>query len=273
MRDRLKNTRRNNVEPIKAIVLTYDKFRNVTDHMIHKYNLLWPTHPLQFIVPYQNLAPTLFADNVEYIKTPSDIKGTVLSLLSELADDDLIYWCIDDKYPIELNVPKIERIYADLMNDISVSRIDALLFCRCRDMLEEVNLFKGKTLLGKGIELRERRNYDQIWIHQFLRVKVIRDLFKAFPDEIKTAKLMDGWKDKLEKPVEHRLFVTKNNYAVFGESTTRGFLTKNCAESMKEFELTGPTFISEVTENEIIMGDESDSKILRLLTKIKKRIF
>jgi hypothetical protein len=263
------------MKSIKAIVLTYDKYRSVTDHMIIRYNSLWPKHPFVFRVPFQNATPTL-NNNVEYIQTPSDIKGTVLALISDLDDEELIYWCIDDKYPITLDVQKIEKIYEGLVNENNETCADAVLFCRCRDMLKEANLFKDKSQHFAGYVIRERRNYNQIWIHQFLKVKVIRALFNAFPDEINPAKVMDDWKDKLDKPAEHRLFVTKDNFAVFGESTTRGHLTKNCYKSMNKYNVTLPDWISEVTEKEIIMGDEQvgdgyESTVTSLFRKLKKR--
>jgi hypothetical protein len=67
-------------------------------------------------------------------------------------------------------------------------------------------VLNGKALkqdwLGRGVEIFDvfgnvylrRRNYEQIWLHQFLRVKVIRNLFQNFPDGITSAKLMDSLK-------------------------------------------------------------------------------
>ena len=43
---------------------------------------------------------------------------------------------------------------------------------------------------------------------------------------------MDDLKNDVPKLAEHRLFVTKENFAVFGESTRRGVVTQNCYESM-----------------------------------------
>ena len=43
---------------------------------------------------------------------------------------------------------------------------------------------------------------------------------------------MDGYVTAARKPANHRLYVTRENQAMFGESTARGMLTKNCAESI-----------------------------------------
>ena len=46
------------------------------------------------------------------------------------------------------------------------------------------------------------------------------------------AKAMDTLKNDIVKLADHRLFVTKDNFAVFGESTRYGRLTRNCYESI-----------------------------------------
>src|SRR6187397_1047533 len=45
-------------DKIKAIVLTCDRFRAITRHLILKYERLWPDHPFIFHVPYQELRGT-----------------------------------------------------------------------------------------------------------------------------------------------------------------------------------------------------------------------
>ena len=61
---------------IKAIVLTCDRFRAITRHLILKYERLWPDHPFVFQVPYQELRGT-DTDRIKYHAAPEDIKGTI----------------------------------------------------------------------------------------------------------------------------------------------------------------------------------------------------
>lgn len=238
---------------MKAIVLTCDKYRALTDHMIFKYAQLWPNHPFQFRVPYQELASTMATDQVEFRKSPSDIKSTVLTLLDDLDDEEMIYWCIDDKYPVKIDVPQIEKIYDWLTTD-KTSEISGILFCRCRQMLDNTYL-TGETIVNdlKDVYL-ERKGYQQIWLHQFIRVKVLRHLFKSFPDVIPVAKSMDNLKKQVTKPASHRIFVSSENLAVFGESTSRGVVTRNCYRSILKNGLALPTWCSETTKNDMIMG-------------------
>jgi hypothetical protein len=91
-------------------------------------------------------------------------------------------------------------------------------------------------------------------MHQFIQVKVIRTMFKGFPDIIIRAALMDPMKNSLLKPINHKLFVTNSDYAHYEESTIGGVLTVNCLESLKSkgFKIpdwhTGETVINPILE-------------------------
>lgn len=221
--------------------------------MMMKYDQLWPEHPFRFRIPYQNAFPAVVSGNQEYVKTPENIKSTVLSLLEDLDDEEFIYWCLDDKYPIELDVERVEGIYNWIKSE-EAKEVDGILFCRCRRMWDQRYLTAISKLDKSNFKYLERRGYEQIWIHQFIRVKVLRYLFESFPDEIPSAKLMDEYKRKLAKPESHRIFVCEDNYTRFGESTSRGKLTKNCHQSILESGLDLPSWYSGATDKEILIG-------------------
>src|SRR5690606_9760749 len=96
-----------------AIVLTCDKYAIFTDHMIDCYMRHWPSNPFRFVVPYQQSTALddKYGELVELVRTPSDIKGTMMTLLKRYDDEDWLYWCIDDKYLIELDEDKANDIY------------------------------------------------------------------------------------------------------------------------------------------------------------------
>ncbi len=215
---------------IKAIVLTCDRYRAITQNLIFKYEQLWPDHPFVFQVPYQGLGGS-DSSRVRYISAPSDIKGTVLHLLEDIDDEEWIYWCVDDKYPIQLVTNKIATLISHAMRSPEIS---GLLFCRCRVTLTnpKISLYPGKMTNPFGDVYLERKAWYQIWIHQLLKAKVLRHLFTHLPNRIYNAKVMDELKNEVPKLPEHRLFVTKQNFAVFGESTQRGVITQNCYESI-----------------------------------------
>src|SRR6266516_1085228 len=197
-------------DKIKAIVLTCDRYRTTTEHVIFQYDRLWPDHPFVFHVPYQELGG-VDTERVRYLTSPSDIKGTVLHLLAEIDDEEWIYCCVDDKYP-----SKVKNPFGDVYF--------------------------------------ERKAWFQIWIHQILRAKVLRYLFTHLPDHIPSAKAMDELKDDVPKLAEHRLFVTKENLAIFGESTRRGVITQNCYESMMAAGIELPEWFRHPNGEYVMLG-------------------
>ncbi len=225
---------------MKALVLTCDRYRVITEHTIGQYARLWPGHPFVFHVPYQE-ARGDDDDRCRYVPAPEAIRATVLTLLDGLPDEEWVYWCIDDKYPVALDLDTVAPLAAELARAGS-DDMDGLLFCRCRETLHDpaASLLPHTRTDTQGRVYLERRSWFQIWLHQFLRVKVLRNLFGQFPDEMDAAKTMDALKWNIPKPSNHRLYVTEYNHAVFGESTKAGRITQNCHESALAAGLTLP---------------------------------
>ena len=242
---------------MKAIVLTCDRYRAITEHMMLKYEQVWPDHPFEFRIPYQDLEGKNTA-RAEFIQskgsTPAEIPDMILDLISDLHDDDWLYWCLDDKYPIQLVIDKIEGLMRFAQSSPDVS---GLLFCRTRFLKDrpDLALSSGRITTPEDESLLERKGWHQIWIHQLLRAKVLRYFFANMPRNITTAKSMDPLKDSMPKPEEFRIFVTEANYAVFGESTHRGRITDNCLASLKETGVAVPEWFEQSNGESIIVGE------------------
>jgi len=237
---------------LKAIVLTCDRYQAITEHMILQYERLWPDHPFVFQIPYQHVR-SAGTEKTNYSKAPEDIKGTVLHLLADLDDEEWIYWCVDDKYPIRLVTGKIMDL---ITRAVSSPEMSGLLFCRCRVTLNspKLALYPKEIVNPSGDILFERKAWYQIWLHQLLKVKVLRYLFAHIPDRIPSAKEMDELKNGIVKPPDLRLFVTKENFAVFGESTTRGLITQNCYESIRASQIELPDWFRHPNGQHVTMG-------------------
>jgi hypothetical protein len=253
-------------ESLKAIVLTWDRHRVITQHMIAQYARLWPDHPFVFRIPFQRLRGTN-SPREEFIKAPPDIPGTVLQLIADLDDEEWVYWCVDDKYPIELRVEKFTKLFEYVRQEQDIA---GLLCCRCRITLDqpEVSLLGGsERVTPEGDVLLERRKWYQIWIHQFLQVKVLRYFFTQMSKDIPNAKVMDELKNEIPKPDDLRLFVTEENHAIFGESTQRGMITENCYHSIKASGLALPEWFKRSNGNYVTMGQLPARKTKRLSGK------
>jgi hypothetical protein len=227
---------------INALVLTFDRNRAFTSHMVTLYRKLWPSHPFRFLVPFQE-SGGLDNEEIFFLTSPPEIRDTVLRLLESFRDDDWIYWCIDDKYPLWMDTNRIGRL-AKAIQTNSACDIDGVSFCREPNGFDPARL-GGRTSLA-GEALVERMDYYGIWIHQFARAKVVRHLFESFPTQIARAKDMDPLKDNLAKPAGHRLYATTSNLALFGESMSRGRVTKNCRESCAKLGVEIPRDILEL---------------------------
>jgi hypothetical protein len=99
---------------MKAIVLSFDPHLEIANLVVETYNRLWPSCPFVFRIPFTDRDPrNVFAtQNVEFIHTPSDIRSTMENLLRDVPEDEFIFWCVDDRYPIEiLNLAVLRAAY------------------------------------------------------------------------------------------------------------------------------------------------------------------
>lgn len=259
---------------MKALVLTFDKYRPFTEHMIMCYEQLWPNHPFTFRVPYQSdevkdYYEDKFGDKVEMIKSPSGIVDTMFALSDDLDENEWVYWCMDDRYPMKLDVAEVEKCY---QYAVEHDNIDGLMFCNNKRIWMPENIYwhKFKIKTDSRQTYYRRKNYTMIWNHQFLRVKVVRTFFGLFPRVMKQAKEMDYIKDRAVLPDNHRLYVLDHNVAVYGESTNRGVILKNCEKSFREKGLPLPENF-EVSETSIIKGTNTRVDNLKYVCKTMLR--
>jgi hypothetical protein len=237
---------------LDAIVLTCDKYRALTEHMVFQYDRLWPDHRFRFLIPFQHdRGPD--SRKCKFVRTDPSIRQTVLTLLRDFDDEDWVYWAIDDKYPIMLDVPKIKTLERWLETQQS---INGVLFCRCRKLNKQKYLNSIIIHDQESNKYLGRNGYEQIWLHQLIRVKILRRLFQAFPEVINCPKDMDALKKLPNVPVADLLFVRDDTLAIFGESTHRGVLTSNCSESILKYKLRLPMWFQQTTCTRIILGEE-----------------
>lgn len=217
---------------IPALILTFDRYHPFARHIIDVYDSVWSDHPFRFIVPYQEDRSSfegIPSDRIKFIKSDSEIKSTLLALVSEFEDDDLVYWCIDDKFPISLDKAIHENAIRYLADKPD---IDGMLLCRTRTHWWRSRLGKLIKLPQYSFDFFERNTLEQFWLHQFLRVKVLRFAIGLLGDEVVNAKDMDSYIPMANIEERFKLWVTDSSHISFGESTTRGEVTKNCYESI-----------------------------------------
>jgi hypothetical protein len=104
---------------VKGVVLSFDPHLEIANLLVETYNRLWPDCCVEFRIPFTDRDPRSIcrAENVEFISTPPDIRSTVESLLSDLPENEFVFWCIDDRYPIEIFEPTVLGAVRDFASD------------------------------------------------------------------------------------------------------------------------------------------------------------
>lgn len=260
---------------LPAIVMTCQRYMPIAAHMIDRYAATWPGHPFRFRLPDGPAARELAGRRGARLElVPTDegegrgrFKAAVLGLLAGIPDDDWVYWCIDDKYVMWLDLPTV-RAVVDLVPRIADPRVAGVSFARARHIDAHRDAIPER-LACDGLTLDRRFDYRQIWLHQLLRARVLRTLFGGFPDRIDSAKEMDALHRAARLPADQRLYVLDRNAVVFGESTTRGRLTANCAASMRRDGGIPPGF--EIDQRRLVIG-RKPSMIIRRLGILARRM-
>lgn len=258
---------------VLGLVLSYDQYRPVQLNLLAAYRNVWPEAPFYFHIPYQNADPQaharVYGFPVSGIRAPAPIQETMDALLDKFTDEDWVYWCMDDRYPVALDVPAMNEITHWVLGDNPA--VDGILCTRSpRDWsLRGAYLWRHRIRSPGGRVFLRKKHYGSIWSHQFLRVKVLRALFAEFPRQIKQAKEMDYHLFRAKLPRSFRLYVARESLGLFAESASRGALTANCVESMRANGIQVPDDFAVVPERIIQNGDRPGAVFRRARDLVK----
>lgn len=247
---------KNNQKYIYAIILTYDANHIYVDHLLYKMQELWSDANLIYRIPYNNKKPIYIKEkyknlNIEFIKTNSQIKKTVLTLIEDLDANDWVYWCIDDKFPTLLNKKKINFIL-DKITNIDNSNLCGLSFCRAKGTKKKKHVEEKEIDFYDKLKILKKTTFwAEFWVHQFFRVKILRLVFNSFPDDNFQAKQMDFYIQDVTINKDYEFYVTKKNHIVFFESASRGIATKSLKESLRKSGISN--YSNKVFSNKIML--------------------
>jgi hypothetical protein len=222
---------------LPAIVMTYDRYASLTRHMIRCYEMLWPDHPFEFLVPYQDRRRREGHSRMHFLETGMGFKDTVMTLLDGFTDEQWVYWCIDDKYPIAIDVPKLDSLAGAVMEDDCEGLFCLNLESRVREIDPE------HPVSVRDVTMYPCRRYGRPWRHKFIRVGYLRILFDSIPRLVPFPRLMDAILAQSFRPESHRYRVhdTIVPFGHFGESTREGRITRDCHESMQRLGMEFPS--------------------------------
>tara|TARA_B100001175_G_scaffold173947_1_gene147655 strand:- start:25952 stop:26785 length:834 start_codon:yes stop_codon:yes gene_type:complete len=260
-----------------AIVLSYDENHIFVDNLLFSMKKFCFDSDFIYRIPYNIDKPTYLKKkyhdlDIEFIKTHQQIKKTVLSLIYGLNDEDWIYWCIDDKFPVALKRNKVYEILNFLKKNNNPN-FCGITFSRTRYLKHAESIDNSKTLTtNSNIKLLKRTSFNrQFWLHQFFRVKIIRKVFDSFPNHDFQAKEMDKYISKIRMNENYEFYVTRKNYVVFCESSRRGIASHSLMRSLKESGISNYSN-KEFSNKDIIIGhlDSLDCYMIYLKYIINK---
>ncbi len=287
---------------MKGIVLSFDPHLEIANLLVETYNQLWPDCRFQFRIPFTDRDPRAIfrAQNVEFIPTPPDIRSTVKSLLCDLPEHEFVFWCIDDRYPIEIFEPAVLRAVRDFasdaggdvdsikLTDLTVEGIEGKLhttFPRRLTRRWRRQLFRrpdtqrvenDKTwrqreeggarepafrLAGQGFFRQLGHPKNGFYMPQFTTPAFLKQFFFASALPLKYG-IREFHHFLLSTNLEHKSYFPNNFLLSVGESTFRGRLSMVCYEQMLKFGLVPPKI--EIVRDYKIYSDRGLAGIVEL---------
>jgi len=287
---------------VKGIVLSFDPHLEIANLVVETYNQLWPDHRFQFRIPFTDRDPRAIfrAQNVEFISTPPDIRSTVKSLLCDLPEHEFVFWCIDDRYPIEIFEPAVLRAVRDFasdaggdvdsikLTDLTVEGIEGKLHTRFPRRLTRrwrPQLFRSpdtqrvendKTwrqreeggarepsfrLAGQGFFRQLGHPRNGFYMPQFTTPAFLKQFFLASALPLKYG-IREFHHFLLSTNLEHKSYFPNTFLLSVGESTFRGRLSMVCYEQMLKFGLVPPKI--EIVRDYKIYSDRGLAGIVEL---------
>ena len=167
---------------MQSIVLTFDRQLEVANLVVESYNRLWPGCPLVFRIPYQErpVSDLFRASNICFVKTPVAIRATMEHLLQGCADDEFVYWCVDDRFPVRILDPDTLHVAYDVRCPRAASPSTPFEWARLsRTAIEQGAQDETRPLvIGKARFFPQRANMQLgFYMPQFIRARVLREYF------------------------------------------------------------------------------------------------
>jgi len=227
-----------------AIVLSFDQQIGFAELVYKKYMKLWPECPFTFRVPFNNpktaLVPYFQAqNNVELIRTPPDIRRTMFNLLKNIPDEEWVYWCIDDRYPMSIKKSEINQV-CQLVPNLP-KQINRVKLFRWKENL------RGEYKVG-GVTFFKQNRGDVwgFWHHSFVRASVLKAAFltKSIPPKykIKHVNVALAKDPKVASGSLSNTIVTTDNLITFGEPCVQGCLTQNGVKELQRYNCLMPKY-------------------------------
>ena len=93
--------------------------------------------------------------------------------LEDLPDDEWVYWCMDDKYPIKLDESKANEVvdFVQSIDDTNIINVCFHYVRKIKDSAEKMQREnRGLQINFKNLRYIEHTSYKNNWLHQFFNL-------------------------------------------------------------------------------------------------------
>lgn len=160
---------------MKALILTYDPQIGLADLVVRSYRKLLGRDLFEFRVPVNSEAARSRIGHfhcIRFVDTASGIHSTMSALLDDVADDEWVYWAIDDRYPVKIDVEAFVRLH-DAIQSGALDHANGIKLLRWREELTEQDLQTSAGLFRR----QKMCGMFGFWHHHFVKGRVLKAVF------------------------------------------------------------------------------------------------
>lgn len=214
---------------MKAILFGWDRDVGLMELTYKCYMKLWYNCPLRFRIPINDVKNEDFdylkkQDNVDLYFCKSPMGDTFEALLSDIDDDEWMFWCIGDRYPVAFH-PDIKLVYRAAKRKTIPSDIESIkLFFYPGSSGKLDSKLKLEHLIFHT-SVPNKKGAIGFWHHQFVKCQwfknlVFNDAFKKWENPIRAMRNLH----KIMRPQMHKSVqpAPEDNLLVLGEPAIRG---------------------------------------------------
>jgi hypothetical protein len=229
---------------MRGILLTYDRQLGLAE-LLHKcYMRLWPDSPLRFRLPFNGSATGSAhaylsrQANCEFVACDQSIRQTMRALLEGIAEDEWVYWCIDDRYPTWLDRDGLRSVL-EALGELPAE-------------VEEVKLLRWKERVtrevfeigGEGFHEQAGGRKWGYWHHRPVRARVLRAILldEELSEECTINDIQRLLLERADERMRGRALVPGRDLIKLAEPLVDGQLTRNGVEDMRRMGCEMPPY-------------------------------
>jgi len=220
---------------MKAIVLSFDRQHPYVELSYRMYMDLWPECPFIFRVPWNNIKPKLLTDypNIELIQCDKDIRLTMQALLEDIEDNEWVYWCIDDRFPISINSSEMSNLYNNLHQYEEFDYVRPF----SHKYFSKNNI--PDTISSKSPQFSIQSDLHQwgYYMHHFCKAHILKTLF-SLENCISIYDFHDNLIDNFyQNTTGLKLLSDQKDWLKFEEQSSQGKITGICKKYLNKFNI------------------------------------